>query len=71
MKEGDEALKAVADGAITNKIVLYPQLPDLPLTPLAELPGVTGFSPAADASLRAERWTQTAEEELFEAFLRL
>ena len=71
MKEGDKALKAVAEGTITNKIVLYPQLPDLPLTRIGDLPGTVSFSAEVAATLRAERWTQAAEAELFEAYLKL
>ncbi|WP_169310797.1 hypothetical protein [Cereibacter changlensis] len=41
------ALKAVADGAVSGKIIIYPQRPDLPLAPVedwgaADEAGLTG-----------------------------
>ena len=71
MKEGNKALQAVAEGTITNKIVMYPQLPELALTRVGDLAGTVGFSPEVEATLRAERWAKSAEEELFEAYLEL
>ncbi|HAK96470.1 MAG TPA: hypothetical protein DCM87_16145 [Planctomycetes bacterium] len=71
MREADKGLRAVAEGTITNKIVLYPQLPDLPLTLLADLPSRARFDGGTAAELKAGRWSRTAEAELFDAFLRL
>ena len=71
MREADKGLRAVADGAVTNKIVLYPQLPDLPLTRIAQLPDVAAFSEPVAGELREGRWSERAEAELFDACLRL
>jgi len=71
MLAADEGLKAVAEATITNKVVLYPQLPDLPLTLLEDLPSRARFSPETAAELKAGRWSRRAEAQLFENFLRL
>jgi threonine dehydrogenase-like Zn-dependent dehydrogenase len=69
MRACAEGVKAVADGAITNKTILYPQLPDLPLTRVEELPALVKFSPGAEKELRAGRWSRQAESEMLERLL--
>ncbi len=71
MQHAQQGLKAVAEGRITNKVVLYPQLPQLPLTLVEDLPGVVDFSPQVQESLKQGRWTREAEDELLEALLQL
>ncbi|HVR74367.1 MAG TPA: zinc-binding dehydrogenase [Planctomycetota bacterium] len=69
MKACADGVKAVADGKITNKTILYPQLPDLPLTPIEDLPSRVKFSPETEREVRAGRWSKRAESELLEALL--
>jgi threonine dehydrogenase-like Zn-dependent dehydrogenase len=55
-------LKAVAEGRFAGKVVIYPQVTGLPLTPLEELGNVL---PGVAARLDADGgWTNIAEEEL-------
>ena len=63
-----EALQAVAEGAFPGKIVIYPQILDLPLTPLSELPARL---PQVTQHLEDEgrTWTAAAERALLEALL--
>ena len=56
-----DALASVEARTSSGKIVVYPSLPDLGLTPLAEL---AGRAPAAAAALDNGRWTKGAEEAL-------
>ena len=69
MKACAEGVKAVAEGLITNKTVLYPQLPDLPLTRIEDLPGMVKFSPQIEKEVREGRWSKRAEDEMLEALL--
>jgi len=69
MKHCADGVKAVADGKITNKTILYPQLPDLPLTRIEDLPAKVKFSPDVAAEVKAGRWSQRAEDELLTALL--
>lgn len=69
MKAGGEGVKAVADGRITNKTILYPQLPDLPLTRIEDLPKLVHFSPEVEAEVRAGRWSTRAEQEMLDELL--
>lgn len=64
-----EGVRAVAEGRITNKTILYPQLEDLPLTRVEDLPDVVPFSDEVAAQLRRGRWSQRAEAEMLEALL--
>ena len=57
-------LRAVERRTIDGKIVVYPCLADLPLTPLGELPG---SCPAAAAALRDGGWCLEAETALLTA----
>ena len=69
MKACKEGVQAVADGSITNKTVLYPQLPDLPLTPIEKLPDLVEFSEVVAADVRAGKWSREAESEMLEQLL--
>ncbi len=69
MKACADGVRAVADGAITNKTILYPQLADLPLTPIEELPKLVEFSPDVRREVEAGRWSRDAEREMLEALL--
>jgi len=69
MRAANLGVKAVAENAITNKIVIYPQLADLPLTRIEELPKTVSFSPAVKAEVEKGRWSKRAEAELLEALL--
>jgi len=63
-----EGLKAVQEGRFTGKIVVYPQIENLGLTPLAEL---KDRLPAVYARLEdGEWWTKEAEDELLRELLR-
>jgi threonine dehydrogenase-like Zn-dependent dehydrogenase len=54
-------IEAVENRTLAGKIIVYPQLRDLPLIPLSQLE--TAY-PTVAAKLRAGRWTRAAEEEL-------
>ncbi|HBG00951.1 MAG TPA: alcohol dehydrogenase, partial [Firmicutes bacterium] len=57
-----EGLQAVQDGSFPGKIVVWPQLPSLPLIPLPEL---AKHLPKVAAKLSPEGyWTKEAEDEL-------
>jgi threonine dehydrogenase-like Zn-dependent dehydrogenase len=71
MKACAEGVKAVAEGRITNKTILYPQLPELPLVPIEELPNLVRFSPEVEKEVRAGRWSKRAEREMLAALLAL
>lgn len=53
-----DGLRAVENRTLDGKIVVYPSLPDLPLTPLSDLPAFVR------AKLNAGSWTAAAEAEL-------
>ncbi len=62
MTAAHEGLEAVKAGAFAGKIVIYPQIPDLPLTPLEKLRDVL---PEVAAKLGpGDTWTREAETEL-------
>jgi len=69
MRACAEGVRAVAEGKITNKTILYPQLPDLPLTRIEDLPKTVTFSPEIGRDVAAGRWSKPAEEEMLEALL--
>jgi threonine dehydrogenase-like Zn-dependent dehydrogenase len=69
MKACADGVRAVADGSITNKTILYPQLPDLPLTRIEDLPRRVKFTPAVEQELLDGRWSRRAEAEMLEALL--
>jgi threonine dehydrogenase-like Zn-dependent dehydrogenase len=57
-----EGLAAVEDRRLAGKIVVYPALRDLELTPLTELPH---RFPSVGERLERGQWTKAAEQELF------
>lgn len=59
-----DGLQAVEERTMDGKIVVYPQLTDLPLTPLERLATVC---PSAAVRMRHGVWTQEAEDALLEA----
>jgi len=62
-----DGIKAVKEQTFPGKIVIYPQIRDLPLTPLAEL---REKLPTVYAKLKDGReWTNAAEEELLRLML--
>jgi hypothetical protein len=69
MKACKEGVQAVADGKITNKTILYPQLENLPLTPIEKLPDIVRFSPEVEKEVRDGKWSRRAEDEMLEALL--
>jgi threonine dehydrogenase-like Zn-dependent dehydrogenase len=60
-----DGIEAVKQQAVAGKIVVYPHIQDLGLTPLEKLGSVC---PAAAAKLRDGVWTKEAESELLNAF---
>ena len=57
-----DGLRAVADGRFAGKVVIYPHIKQLPLTPLEDLADVY---PTVYAKLKdGQTWTNEAEEEL-------
>src|SRR2546423_14371982 len=62
MKAAREGIAAVKEGRFPGKTLIFPLIPDLPLTPLTELkhsyPSV--FAKLSDGQF----WTKSAEEEL-------
>lgn len=61
MAGAKDGIAAVENRTLAGKIIVYPQLHDLPLTPLADL--ATKY-PTVAAKLQAGQWTKEAEEEL-------
>ena len=63
-----EGIAAVAEGRFAGKIVIYPQIRGLPVTPLADL---AQSHPSVFANLRdGQGWTNEAERELLTVMLR-
>lgn len=67
MNRADEAIKAVADGRLDGKVVVYPHLPDLPLLTMSEL--IVELPQIGAAVNGAASWAREAEEILFEKYL--
>ena len=62
-----DGLRAVSDAVFPGKVVIFPQIKDLPLTPLPELKDKL---PTVYAKLRDGReWTKEAEEEFLRVML--
>ena len=60
-------LRAVRDGAFSGKVVIFPNIKPLPLTPLPDLKGTL---PTVYARLKDGReWTVEAEEEFLQMML--
>ncbi len=62
-----EGLEAVKNGRFPGKIVIYPQLPELPLMALEEIP--QHIPEIADKLGTNGEWTKQAEEALLELYL--
>jgi len=63
-----DALQALMDGRFPGKIVIFPELRDLPLTPL---PALAEAEPEVGRALDADgSWTVDAEAALFARHLR-
>jgi threonine dehydrogenase-like Zn-dependent dehydrogenase len=62
-----EGLEGVRDAKYPGKIVIYPQIPDLPLTPLEQIP--ERFPELADKLGPNNAWTKEAERALLEKYL--
>ena len=71
MRHCADGIKAVAEGRMTNKTVLYPQIPDLPLTPIKDLPDVVPFSREIEKEVREGHWSKRAELEMLDHLLEL
>lgn len=62
-----DGLRAVKDGTFPGKVVIFPHIKDLPLTPL---PDLKEKLPSVYARLKAGReWTAEAEEEFLQSML--
>lgn len=62
MRAAREGIAAVKEGRFPGKTLIFPHIPDLPLTPLAEL---KNLYPSVHAKLKdGQFWTKEAEEEL-------
>lgn len=66
MQVAKEGIQAVIDGKYAGKIVIFPQIDDLPLTGLDELADV--IPEVADKLEPGNMWTIEAEEALFEKY---
>lgn len=62
---GKDGIKAVRDGIFAGKVIVFPHLPDLPLTDLRDLQKIS-----SDLALKVgeEGWSKSAEELLFEIY---
>ncbi len=56
-----DGLRAVEKGSVAGKIIVYPQLIEMPLIPLA---GMQKYYPTVAAKLNEGLWTKDAEKEL-------
>jgi threonine dehydrogenase-like Zn-dependent dehydrogenase len=61
MAGAKDGIAAVENRTLAGKIIVYPQLHELPLTPLTELPAKF---PTVAKLLKAGQWTRDAEQEL-------
>jgi threonine dehydrogenase-like Zn-dependent dehydrogenase len=62
MRAAREGIAAVKEGRFPGKTLIFPLIPDLPLTPLAELKKV--YPTVAEKLKDGRFWTKEAEEEL-------
>jgi hypothetical protein len=60
-----EAIQSVVEGKYPGKVVIFPQIHNLPLTSLKDL---KARLPEVAAHLEGDMWTPTAEEVLIEKF---
>lgn len=70
-KAGKEAIEKVAEAESCNKIVVYNQIPDLPLIPVAAAVDHVDFSPEVREQVLAGVWSREAEAEMLEQLLDL
>lgn len=61
MKGATDGIKAIENRTLAGKIIVYPMLHELPLTPLSELKNVY---PTVAAKLKNGQWNKDAEQEL-------
>lgn len=61
MKGATDGIKAIENRTLAGKIIVYPMLHELPLTPLSELKNVY---PTVAAKLKNGQWNKDAEHEL-------
>jgi threonine dehydrogenase-like Zn-dependent dehydrogenase len=61
MAGAKDGIAAVENRTLAGKIIVYPQLHNLPLTPLAEL---KAKFPTVASKLKQDQWTKEAEQEL-------
>lgn len=61
MAGATDGIKAIENRTLAGKIIVYPMLHDLPLTPLGEL---NKIFPTVAAKLRNGQWNKEAEQEL-------
>ena len=71
LRQGGEALEAVAGNLFSNKVAVYPPLPDFPVTAVADLPDIVSFPADIEADLRRGRWGREAEAAFLEKTLDL
>lgn len=64
-----EGLKAVKEGSFPGKVVIWPQLTDLPLVPLVRLG--EHMPEVAEKLTPAQMWTKEAEDQLLRSLLKL
>ncbi|MGC8738948.1 MAG: alcohol dehydrogenase catalytic domain-containing protein [Candidatus Hydrogenedens sp.] len=62
-----EGLKAVKEARFPGKVVIYPQIPDLPLIPLEKIPEI--LPEVGEYLSKDGTWTEQAEEKLLERYL--
>jgi hypothetical protein len=63
MRAARDGIAAVKEGRFPGKTLIFPQIRDLPLTPLSDL---KNLYPSVYAKLKDGKfWTKEAEEELF------
>lgn len=69
IQAAQEGLRAVKEGAFPGKVVIWPQLQDLPLIPLVRLGEY--LPQVAEKLTPSQMWTKEAEEELLRSQLKL
>jgi hypothetical protein len=67
LNAGREGLEGVQAARFPGKTVIYPQIPDLPLMSLEEVP--KNIPRIKDKLSRQGAWTKEAEEALLEMYL--
>lgn len=67
MREAKEGLRALVEGRYSGKVIIYPQIRDLPLTGLGELKET--MPDVAEKLGPGDMWTNEAEKALLEKML--